>query len=123
MKTAEEMVAYGRRGKPEAGFPPRPQALEIAVRFPHSLSRDGRWESGKPTAGFPLSHRSTIYMDGNLKSKTRRPEARSYAPHFRLILRLENAALSINFVVYVNGDHEDEMTRRERQNRQTLQVQ
>jgi len=27
---AVEMPARGRRGKPKAGFPPRPQALEIA---------------------------------------------------------------------------------------------
>ena len=91
MKTAEEMTAYGRPGKPTAGFPRRPQALEIAARFPHSLSRGGPWKSGKPTPGFPLFHRSTIYMDRKLKQKTRRPEARSCAPHFRLILRLENA--------------------------------
>jgi hypothetical protein len=96
MKTAEEMTACGRRGKPKAGFPPRPQALEIAARFPHSLSRDERWKSGKPRAGFPLSRRSMIRMDRISKPKTRRPEAPSYAPRFRLILRLENAGPPVN---------------------------
>jgi hypothetical protein len=30
------MPARGKPGKPEAGFPPFPPALEIASRFPHS---------------------------------------------------------------------------------------
>ena len=35
--TAVEMTAHGHGGKPKAGFPPRPQALEIAqdaIRVP-----------------------------------------------------------------------------------------
>jgi hypothetical protein len=55
MKTTVEMTGYGRRGKPNAGFPQRPQPLEIAAQFPHSHRRDEAVESGKPKAGFPLS--------------------------------------------------------------------
>lgn len=41
-----------------------PQSLEIASRFPHSTQADGEggWESGKPKAGFPLSHRPTLFL-------------------------------------------------------------
>src|SRR5712691_1386254 len=34
------MTDYGKRGKPNPGFPPFPQSLEIAARFPHSQSPD-----------------------------------------------------------------------------------
>src|SRR5947207_7220990 len=37
---AVEMTGYGKRGKPNPGFPPFPQPLEIAARFPHSHSPD-----------------------------------------------------------------------------------
>src|SRR6185312_9885529 len=60
MKAAAEMTPYGRRGKPKPGFPPPPQALEIALRFPHSRSCDGPWKSGKPKTAFPLSHSCAI---------------------------------------------------------------
>jgi hypothetical protein len=36
MTEAVEMTGYGKGGKPKAGFPPFPQPLEIALRFPHS---------------------------------------------------------------------------------------
>jgi len=35
-----EMTGYGKRGKPNPGFPRFPQPLEIAARFPHSHSPD-----------------------------------------------------------------------------------
>src|SRR5271163_4959147 len=35
---------------------PFPRPLEIAARFPHSHRPGAAWESGKPKAGFPLSH-------------------------------------------------------------------
>ena len=49
------MTGHGRGGKPKAGFPPRPQPLEIAVRFPHSHRLGGYyfdfrkepWEAGR----------------------------------------------------------------------------
>jgi len=91
MKTAAEMPACGCRGKPTAGFPPRPQALEIAARFPHFRSRYEQWKSGKANPAFPLSHCGCDAYSSDWKTKTGRPEARSYAPPFRLILRLENA--------------------------------
>ena len=93
MKTAAEMTGCGRRGKPKPDFPPRPQPLEIAMRFPHSRSRDAQWKSGKPKPRFPLSHCCGFTRSSNFKTKTRRPEARSSAPPFRLILQLENAAM------------------------------
>ena len=37
---AVEMTGYGKRGKPNPGFPRFPQPLEIAARFPHSHSPD-----------------------------------------------------------------------------------
>lgn len=77
MKTAAEMTARGRRGKPTTGFPPCPQALEITARFPHS-------------------RRLAIATERDPKSETRRPAARSYPPPFRLILRLENAQALVN---------------------------
>jgi hypothetical protein len=41
-----------------------PQSLEIASRFPHSTQAedDGGWKSGKPKAGFPLSHRTILSL-------------------------------------------------------------
>src|ERR1700687_4327752 len=56
-KRAVEMTGYGKRGKPNTGFPRFPQPLEIArARFPHSHSPgDDTRKSGNPKAGFPLS--------------------------------------------------------------------
>ena len=91
MKTAEEMTAYGRREKPTAGFPPRPQALEIVVRFPHSLSCGEAWESGKHKAVSHFPTRCLLFPE--LKDQNQYKEARSaqLRSRFRLILRLENA--------------------------------
>jgi hypothetical protein len=75
-KRAVEMPGHGRGGKPKAGFPPRPQPLEIAARFPHSHSRDERGSC------FRISNQK-----GGLA-------ADRFAPAFRLILRLENASSS-----------------------------
>jgi len=74
------------------GFPRRPQSLEIAARFPHSRSCDEQWKSGKPKPAFPLSHCGCCTQSADLRTKTRRPEARSSVPPFRLILQLENAS-------------------------------
>jgi hypothetical protein len=37
-----EMANGAKPGKPKAGFPPFPQFLEIAARFPHSHRFDDR---------------------------------------------------------------------------------
>jgi hypothetical protein len=47
-----------------------PQPLEIAARFPHSHRPDAAWKSGKPKAGFPLSHWLFLYFQIN---QERRP--------------------------------------------------
>src|ERR1700687_4637930 len=44
---AVEMTGYGKRGKPNPGFPPFPQPLEIAARFPHSHSPDYQFSISK----------------------------------------------------------------------------
>ena len=51
---AVEMTVCGRRGKPNPGFPPRPQTLEIAgaiPTFPQPQRASGKVE--KPNPGFP----------------------------------------------------------------------
>ena len=87
MKKAVEMPGHGRGGKPKAGFPPRPQPLEIAKggRFPHSHRPDDEagWKTGNPKAGFPLSHRlDDLYIE----TKKGGLAADRFAPAFRLIL-------------------------------------
>jgi hypothetical protein len=52
------MPGHGRGGKPKAGFPPRPQPLEIALRFPHfhrlgDYYFDFRKEPWRPAASLP----------------------------------------------------------------------
>jgi hypothetical protein len=90
--TAVEMTAYGRGGKPKAGFPPRPQALEIAQdaipTFPPPRRGAEKWKTKSTFPTFPLA------AFGVLKLKQHRKEdlaAGRYAPAFRLILQLENA--------------------------------
>src|SRR5450432_198746 len=52
------MTGYGRRGKPKAGFPPRPQPLEIANNaiptFPQPLLRVEKWKTKSRFPTFPL---------------------------------------------------------------------
>ena len=52
------MPDYGRRGKPKAGFPPRPQFLEIAhyaiSTFPQSRRGAGKWKTRSTFPTFPL---------------------------------------------------------------------
>ena len=74
---AVEMPVCGRRGKPKAGFPPRPQPLEIATRFPHSHRPGWAWKSGKPKAGFPLSHLLSLLSN---QTSERRPGGSRFAP-------------------------------------------
>src|SRR5450755_3723695 len=52
------MTGYGRRGKPKAGFPPRPQPLEIANNaiptFPQPLLGVEKWKTKSRFPTFPL---------------------------------------------------------------------
>src|SRR5260370_31121275 len=61
------------------------------ARFPHSHRPGDAWKSGKPKAGFPLSH----WLPFSLKPKPKKggPAADRFAPASRLILQLENAPL------------------------------
>src|SRR5713226_6893021 len=81
------MTGHGRRGKPNAGFPQRPQPLEIAARFPHSHGRDEALESGKPNPGFP-TFQCTVSVSNQIQRGGLAAELRSSS---RLIVRLENA--------------------------------
>src|SRR5207245_597082 len=77
----------GKRGKPKSRLPTLSTSpLEISPRageiptFPQCRRR-GRWKSGKPKAGFPLSHRPESSVS-KPKNKTRRrasPPARGVA--------------------------------------------
>jgi hypothetical protein len=58
--------------------------LEIAARFPHSHRPYSAWKSGKPKAGFPLSHSLLFSLKPNSE---RRPGGSRSAPAFRLILQ------------------------------------
>src|SRR5450755_3564302 len=58
------------------------------TRFPHSHSRCSAWKSGKPKAGFPLSHLLSLLFN---QIKKGNPAADRFAPASRLILQLENA--------------------------------
>src|SRR5260370_35305508 len=62
------------------------------ARFPHSPRPAHPWKSGKPKAGFPLSH----WLPFSLKPKPKKggPAADRFAPASRLILQLENAGTS-----------------------------
>ena len=75
------MTDYGRRGKPKAGFPPRPQSLEIAdcaiSTFPQSRLGAEKWKTEPTFPTFPL----VVYMS--------RPKGawRSLRSALRLILQ------------------------------------
>src|ERR1022692_2192782 len=58
------------------------------TRFPHFHSPCSAWKSGKPKAGFPLSHLLSLLLN---QIKKGNPTADRFAPAFRLILRLEYA--------------------------------
>src|SRR5450432_674443 len=58
------------------------------TRFPHFHSRCSAWKSGKPKAGFPLSHLLSLLFNQIKKGD---PAADRFAPASRLILQLENA--------------------------------
>lgn len=71
---AVEMAGYGRGGKPKAGFPPRPQPLEIdEARFPHSRRPDddasGKVEIQRQDSHFPTG---SVLLQGNQKNKPRK---------------------------------------------------
>src|SRR5450432_198747 len=65
------------------------------TRFPHSHSRCSAWKSGKPKAGFPLSHLLSLLFNQIKKGD---PAADRFAPASRLILQLENAHLAAGFL-------------------------
>lgn len=91
------MAVYGRGGKPKAGFPPRPQTLEIAngaiSTFPRPRRCGGKVEIQNqdfhfPTYGFFLSQTET----------ERSLVADRFAPALRLILRENQIRCSGSFL-------------------------
>jgi len=79
------MPGHGRGGKPKAGFPPCPQPLELAARFPHSHrpgEAEEKWTANIRPPTFPQHGFSY------LKSKTERRPWRPVAslPASRLIV-------------------------------------
>ena len=58
-QTAVEMTGHGRGGKPKAGFPPRPQPLEIANNaiptFPQPRRGAEKWKTKSTFPTFPLA--------------------------------------------------------------------
>src|SRR5688572_23856144 len=85
MKTAVEMTGHGRGGKPKAGFPPRPQPLEIATSaiptFPQPRRRAEKWKTKNTFPTFPLTVLCLFLNQG------RRPGSGSLRSRSRLILR------------------------------------
>src|SRR5712692_10563753 len=71
-KTAVELPGHGRGGKPKAGFPPRPQPLEIAQSaiptFPPPRPSHGKVESQSQA-----SHFSTAWFSLSKFKAERRP--------------------------------------------------
>ena len=69
------MPDHGRGGKPKAGFPPRPQSLEIAhdaiSTFPQSRRGAEKWKTKTTFPTFPLA----VYI-----SKTERSPGGRFAP-------------------------------------------
>jgi hypothetical protein len=69
-----------------------PQSLEIAARFPHSTQarRRSGWKSGKPKAGFPLSHRTILSLFKTEKSvlgfQPRASDSKTFAPSGKIIV-------------------------------------
>jgi hypothetical protein len=92
---AVEMTDHGRGGKPKAGFPPRPQSLEIAnsaiPTFPQPRRGAGKWKTKSTFSTFPL----TVFAFVKQEKKGGLAAGR-FAPAFRLILRLENTNYSGN---------------------------
>ncbi len=70
---AVEMMGYGKRGKPTAGFPRFPQPLEIAARFPHSHRPDDAVEKWKSRCRIPTFPRPCFSL--TIHSKQNRKEA------------------------------------------------
>ena len=86
------MTGYGKGGKTTTGFPPFPQPLEIAARFPHSLNPDDgpveKWKSNNRIPTFPPPSLLSLLEDSQ-KGDSSVPEL---SPPFRLIVGLEYAA-------------------------------
>jgi hypothetical protein len=91
------MTVYGRGGKPEAGFPPRPQTLEIAngaiPTFPRPRRADGKVEIQKQDSHFP-----TGAALSSSQSKERSLAADRFAPASRLILPENQIRVSGSFL-------------------------
>ena len=87
---AVEMTDHGRGGKPKAGFPPRPQSLEIAnsaiPTFPQPRRGAGKWKTKSTFSTFPL----TVYAFVKTR-KERRPGGGSLRSRFQAHSSLENA--------------------------------
>src|SRR5215471_13035350 len=82
------MTGHGRGGKPNPGFPPRPQPLEIAAAiptFPQPRRGAEKWKTKRTFSTFPL----VVCLF--LTTQKGGLAADRFAPAFRLILRLENA--------------------------------
>src|ERR1700694_5114057 len=97
------MTGDGRGGKPKAGFPPRPQPLEIANNaiptFPQPRRGAEKWKTKSTFPTFPLAvFSSQTNQKGGLA-------ADRFAPTSRLILRLENAE------PFRDGDHNSRFPR------------
>ena len=81
---------HGRRGKPKAGFPRRPQPLGNRKRRDSHISTaattrpDGKVEIQEQDSHFPTGPR--IYRELRTKTKKGGLAADRYAPAFRLIM-------------------------------------
>ena len=53
------------------------RTLEIAARFPHSHRLGWAWKSGKPKAGFPLSHLLPLFSKPRLRKEAWQRSLRS----------------------------------------------
>jgi hypothetical protein len=99
MKTAVEMTGHGRRGKPNAGFPPAPTALGnrgAIPTFPPSPRRSGKWKTKNRFPHFPLPR---VALFDQIQKGGLAAELRSSS---RLIVRLENAQPSIFSIPQIN---------------------
>jgi hypothetical protein len=97
----------GQRGKPKPGFPRCPQPLEITQNviptFPPPRLGVGKWKTKSRFPTFPLV---VLYLSQN-QTKKGGLAADRFAPAFRLILGLENAAgLAHATMKFAAGSHD-----------------
>jgi hypothetical protein len=90
----------GQRGKPKPGFPRCPQSLEITQNviptFPPPRLGVENWKTKSRFPTFPL----VVCFSLKIKPRKGGLAADRFAPPFRLILGLENAACR-NFVLFL----------------------